>query len=212
MKWILISILFFGIVLGVSATEQVEKLINTQLYINTSEGYVYITTENTDYEYNCNNNNTYSKTITLQRNFSLEETSVQVCSRELDNLALTCNRTIGKIDEILKDSSSYSQLYVTCDNSLKDCQSKQIYETEYNECVKEKESLQTSITSLNNDINSKGNQLSTCMSDRDRYSGLADKGENKNIYIGVAGILGFGVGWWFFVKRKTPQSPQERLM
>lgn len=186
-----------------------EKLFETKININTTTNSVRITTENSDYEYNCNDNRSVEKVISFRRNVDCVS---QSCSNELNNLSATCTKVVNKIDEIFKDSKSYSQLYIDCTNQKATLESKGQYETKYNDCVKEKETAQTSIVALNKDISDKNSILNECNTEKLKLKNIEDKNKNNTLYLIGAFIGGFAAAYYYFVKRKTPKTTRQEVM
>lgn len=186
-----------------------EKLFETKIVINTSNDKVRITTENSDYEYNCNENRSVEKTISFRRNVDCVS---QSCSNELNNLSATCTKVVNKIDEIFKDSKSYSQLYIDCTNQKATLESKGQYETKYNDCIRDKETVQNSIAALNKDISDKNSLLQVCDTDKIKLKDIQDKNKNNTMYLIGAAIAGFAAAYYYFVKRKNPKTTREEVM
>ena len=197
-----------------------EKIIETFFYIKTTNETINIKTENSDFIYTCQQNVTENKTIFVKRNITTDsKTDTKDCTDEIlllsntfSSIGHTCNNTIKALNDNLKDSKSFSQLYNDCTNQLTEAQSEKGFKALYNECSLKQSDAQSQLTQCNTDKGSYQSQFSTCNTDNTALENKIEKKEkNELLFRGGFAVAGAGLAYWFFVGRKKIKSRRESM-
>jgi len=186
-----------------------EETFDTGINISLGDGDVQITTESSEYSYDCNETRTVEKEYSIRRDIEDLCDEVEGCTQEMEELQDDCNEAFARIDILIKDQESYGEKYSECDNQLKKIKDVPDLTEDLEKCKEERDSHQSKNNACENDLSSEESKLRTCTTLRDTYKKEIDDTYSPWLIFIVGAVVGAG-GLNIYQKRKTnPKSPQE---
>lgn len=197
-------------VMAVSRTET----FSINYKIRTGNDVVNLTIDDSVYSYNCNN--TYADIITrsIDRTVSFDcsgySDSTNI-SNSISSLASTCNGLTSTIGRAYEDSSSYYKPYVECKASLSSCDTdlanKKGDSEAKTKCESDLKSITDAYETCKKQVADLQNTINSC---EDEVKDLNQKNSNDWLWIGLAGIIGGGLVWYFGIQQKKIHTDVEK--
>lgn len=189
--------------------------VETRIYVKTIENStVNISTEDGDFIYNTNINDTHNFYIDLERNV----TNCDKLTDAFNNLTQCYNslaETCSEYSESSEERDNYYKLYTTCDADKRILESNtstlansvielQGFRESSEECNQNYDLAQTQLDNLNVYAMTMQNNATSCRSE------LANEKNNKWLFLGLGALIVGGI-WAFYNNKKNPNSRLSKI-
>ncbi len=205
MKWIILFLLLLPMVIADM------ELIEVDFEVDVRGGRVNLEAENNNYNYGCDENTTYTPSITIQRDIEREE-----CQNDINNLTAICSDLIEEMKKESKDKDAYYKLYLNCSNEKQFLTGNK---EEYDKCQDDLDTCKSEKESVTNENNNNANLyntcntgLTTCNNQKEICEQDLDGKGTTTVLVGIGGLLlGGGLVYSRWGKKLPKGSKEEQF-